>query len=287
MESSTKKSVLSEAADLSPKYVSQRYKGGNNDWLKKQFSDFKEDIMKFMTTSLSKQEEDLKHVTTTLKQISQTNNNIETSIMYLTAQNEEFQKKIDFLQSQIKEHKSHIIFLENKIEEFENNTRKMNIMIKNVPKRNSETKQDLIDMVMCLSQSIDCKMSESDIKDIYRIRGRNSEQQNHTSVVIQTSSAILKTEILKKCKIFNVKNKSKLRCKHLGFGNHGEVPVFLSEHLTTKGSRLYFLARDLVRTQSYKFCWTAFGKVYVRKDETAPIITIRSEDQVQKLQTGT
>lgn len=161
-------------------------------------------------------------------------------------------------------------------------SRRANFDIKNVPRKNNETKEDLIDMVMCLSHSIDCKITKSDIKDIYRVRGKNSEKTN-TPIIIETSSTLLKTDILKMAKSFNIKHKIKLSVKHLGIKTHEDTPVFITEHLTIKGSRLHFLSRDLAKSKAYRFCWTAYGRVYVRKDEHSPIITIRSEEQVHHL----
>ncbi|XP_072933769.1 uncharacterized protein [Epargyreus clarus] len=284
MDSSMDKSFTD--AESPPTYVSQRAKKPREDTqdsLTIQLNDFKKEIKEMMSLFSSKQEKELQHVSNTLKIIQQSNLNIENSIAYLTSQNEEFKKKINLLESQAREDKKYITILENKIEDLQVGCRKSNIQIKNVPKMKNETKEELIEMVMCLSQTLECKIDRSDIKDIYRVRGRKPQEQN-SPIVVETSSALLKSEILKKGKAFNIKHKSKICSKHLGFKKQTDVPVFLSEHLTVKGSRLHFLARDLAKTRSYKFCWTAYGKVYVRKDESSPIITIRTEEQVQKLQ---
>ncbi|KAL4710608.1 hypothetical protein ACJJTC_003244 [Scirpophaga incertulas] len=79
--------------------------------------------------------------------------------------------------------------------------------------------------------------------------------------------------------------KTKLRAKHLGWRKQEETPIFVSEHLTGKAARLYFLARDLAKNKLYKFCWTSLGRVYVRKNEEkdSPYIQITSEHQIQDL----
>lgn len=269
------------SAASTPSYVSQRNKIPK-DTLSIQLSDFRKEIKEMMAMFSTKQEKELQQVTTTLKLIQQSNLNIENSIAFLTAQNEEFKNKINQLESQAREDKKYITTLENKIEDIQLGCRKSNFLIKNVPKKTNETKEDLIDMLTCLSENLQCKINKSDISDIYRVRGKKSQDQN-TPIVVETTSTLLKSEFLKKGKVFNIKNKSKICNKHLGFKTQTDTPVFLSEHLTEKGSRLHFLARDLAKTKSYKFCWSSYGKVYVRKDENAPIITIRCEEQVQKL----
>lgn len=79
-------------------------------------------------------------------------------------------------------------------------------------------------------------------------------------------------------------NKSnKLSAKHLGIKEDGDSPIYVSEQLTPKAARLHYLARDLTRSQDYKYCWTSFGKVYVRKDDKTPVIPITSEAQIHNL----
>lgn len=164
----------------------------------------------------------------------------------------------------------------------ETGARKTNFVIKNVPKIAGESKQDLIDMVVSLSQNINnivCSIVKNDIKDIYRVRG--NKQNYNTPIVVETGSTLLKNDILKMAKNFNIKHKTKLCCKHLGLKTHEDTPIFLSEHLTAKG--LHFLARDLKKSGAYKYCWTAYGKVLVKQDDQAPTSIIRSEAQIQQL----
>lgn len=255
---------------------------GKVDSISQQFTNLREEVRKMLTDFSTTQGNELKKVTLALKEVQQSNHNIEKSVAFLTAQNEEFKKKIGQLEIQIKEDKQLITSLENKIEDMQMGSRKTNFEIKNVPKKNNETREDLIDMVMCLSHSIDCNVTKSDIKDIYRVRAKKSEKTN-TPIIVETGSTLLKTDILKMSKSFNIKHKTKLCVKHLGIKTQEDTPVFLTEHLTVKGSRLHFLARDLAKSKAYRFCWTAYGKVYVRKDERSPVITIRSEEQVHHL----
>lgn len=266
-------------------YVSRRMKRSReamDDSFTDQLNEFKEEMRKMMTLFTTNHGSEMMKITSTLKEIQQSNCNIENSIASLTAQNEEYKQKIIQLENQARDDKKNIVILENKIEEMQIGSRKTNFVIKNVPRTNNETKEDLIAMTLFLSQTIGCNVNRYDIKDIYRVRSRNLEQQR-SPIVVETGSTLLKAEIMKAAKVFNIKHKSKLCCKHLGFKTHEDDPVFLSEHLTSKGSRLHFLARDLVKSGSYKYCWTSYGNVYVKKEDQAPTIIIKSEEQVHKL----
>lgn len=268
-----------------PNFVTQRPHTQDkqiNLQLNEQMSDFRKEIRELLMHYIGTQNEDINDLKATLNEIKQSNLKIESSMASLILQNEELKKDMAILENEIKQDRQYILFLENKVEDLQTGSRKSNIELKNVPKKDKENKTDLIDMVLCLSETIGCQVTKKDIKDIYRVRGKNPDQKN-TPIIIETNSTLLKADFLKMAKSFNVKTKSKLCAKHLGFKTQEDTPVFLSEHLTAKGSRLHFLARDVARSKGYKFCWTSFGKVYLRRNEQAPIIQIRSEEQTHQL----
>lgn len=268
-----------------PNFVSTRSKRKRDDEISSELSTFKEEIKNMITSLLSSQNQDFKKNIAILKEIQTTNKNIESSIAFLSAQNEEFQNKICSLENQIKEDRKYITILEDRIEEMQRENRKSNFEIKNVPKQTNETKEDLINIVASLSDTIHCNLNTSDICDIYRVRTKKENAQN-TPIIVETSSALLRNKVIKLCKTFNSNHQNKLCAKHLGLRSSLDTPIFVSEQLTAKGSRLYFLARDLVKCKSYKYCWTAYGKVYVRKGDSSPIILIKNEAQIHKLLQG-
>lgn len=269
-------SQIGQFDKTSPDFAIPRYKK------RKRTNEYTSELCNFkeeMRALLLVQEKEFKKI---LKDIQQSNNSIQSSVSLLTAQNEDYRKKIEKLETKIQEDGKYITVLEDKIEDLQIGSRKANFEIKNVPKKSTESKEDLIEMVLCLSKSVGSVLNKSDIKDIFRVRGKK-EGAHNTPIIVETSSTLLKTDVLKSSKTFNIKHKTKLCAKHLGFRTSEDTPVFVSEQLTAKGSRLHFLARDLAKSKIYKFCWTAYGKVYVRKDENSPIILIRTEAQVQHL----
>lgn len=268
------------AANITPpNFVSQRSSKRRRE---DDLEGFKKEIISMIKSMFATQENEIKKIASTLKEIKETNLNIENSMAFLTKQNEEFKKKMEEMEIQAKRDKEYIILLEDKIEDLQRGSRKSSIEIKNVPKYNKETKENLIDMVVSLSKNINCEIKKTDICDIYRIKGKK-QGTNNTPVVVEMSSTILKTDVLRMCKSFNIKHKEKLCAKHLGFKSDGDQPIFVSEQLTAKGARLHFLARDLTKSKGYKYCWTAYGKVYVKQHDDTPAILIKNESQVQAL----
>lgn len=221
-------------------------------------------------------------VTNTLKSLQQTTSNIEQCVSLLTLQNEEFQKKIEKLETQSKKDREYINILEDKIEDLQRTSRKTSLEIKNVPRKPSENRDDLISMITSLSKNIDLDLCARDIKDIFRTQPRNDSEKN-PPIILELGSTILKSDLLKKSKQFYTKNKCKLQAKHLGITMSEDTPIYVSEQLTAKGARLFFLARDLAKSNGYRYCWTTFGRVFIRKDDTSKIICIQSEPQVHQL----
>lgn len=210
--------------------------------------------------------------------ISTLTEHYETSIIKST----ELTGKLERMENIQKKDRETLILLEDRLEDLQRNSRKASIEIKNVPKRNKEDQADLTNMLLHLTKSIDCNISKTDIKDIYRVRETRNGQKN-TPIIVEFPSVLIKTEFLKKAKNYNIKNKEKLRAKNLGYTKDEETHIFVSEHLTVKASRLFFLARDLAKSKGYKYCWTSHGRVYVRKTDNTPIIQVKSESQVQSL----
>lgn len=287
METTLNKSASDTDLTITPpSFVFQRnkrFRAQMEDSVSNQLDVFTEQMRKLMTSSVAKQADELRKVNSILKDIQQSNYNIENSVSYLAAQNEEFKQRIIELETQAKQDRNHITMLEDKIEELQMKSRKASFEIKNVPKKPSENKDDLVEMVLSLSKTVDCNISKSDIKDIYRVKPRSAENKS-PPIIVETNSTLLKNDLLKMAKSYNIKHKGKLCAKHLGLRIQEDVPVYLAEHLTLKAARLYFLARDLTRTKNFKFCWTAYGKVYVRENEHTPIILIKNEGQIHILQ---
>ncbi|CAG4959175.1 unnamed protein product [Colias eurytheme] len=276
-----------ELADNSSQssFITQRLKRGREDDLSTELNKLKEEFMAMFSSFMASQQSELQSINATIKEIQQSNNNIDSSIAILTSQNEEYKRKIQEMEIQAKRDKEYITLLEEKVEDLQRDNLKRNIEFKNVPALTNETKEDLINMTLQLSKNIDCKIEKSDIKDIYRVRSnnRNNDSNKNSRIIIELTSTMLKRDVLRMTKSFNIRNKSKLQAKHLGFTSNEDTPIFVTEHLTPKGARLFFLARDLTKSKNFKFCWTSFGRVFVRKDETSPIIVIKNESQVHHL----
>lgn len=217
----------------------------------------------------------------TLKDIQQTNVALQSTITYLSEENTELKKRIEHLELQAKYDKENILLLESKFDDNQRTDRKSNVEIKNVPLKGDETKTDLRDMVLQLSKNLNVNIEKHNIKDIIKI---NKNKKEKSTMIVEFTNTFSKTDLLKAAKTFNMKNKNnKLSAMHLGLKTDPHAPIYIAENLTPKASRLYFLARDLKAAKNYKYCWTSYGKVYLRLGDDTSIIVVTNEAQIQQL----
>lgn len=241
--------------------------------------DIKEELKELFSLWMKQHDIKLGQISSTLRDIQKTNSGIEASMSYLSTQYEEIKSKVQKLEGEKKKEQENIQILEEKIEDLQRNARKASLELRIPTGIKTENKEDLTKLFLNLAKITSTEIGKSDIRDIYRLKGN----QKNSQIIIELSSVSLKMDLLKATKLYNRKNKNnKLNATHLGYENDSS-PIFLVEQLTTKANRLYFLARGLVKTKPYTFCWTANGKVFIRKDEKSPIIRITNEEQIQKL----
>lgn len=244
-------------------------------------TDLKNEMKDLITGLVETQNVQINTILTTLKEIHQTTNLVQTTITHLSEENMELKAKIDKLEVLAKKDKEQIVLLESKVEGMQRMERKTNIEIKNVPLKGDENKKDLLQLVSKLYKYLDVKLERTDVKDIIKTKKLKAER---STLIVELNNTFAKTDLLKAAKTYNYKNKNnKLNAWSLGLAAHADTPIFISENLTPLSSRLYFLARDFKSANKYKYCWTSYGKVYLRMDDNTPIITISSEAQLLQL----
>ncbi|KAL0879534.1 hypothetical protein ABMA27_003272 [Loxostege sticticalis] len=262
-------------------------KRSNEELGQTDFSDFRQEIKDLFQiwsnkqdVQLQKQDAQFQKLFPILNGIQEANTSIETTLNFLAEQNTEVKRKVELLEIEVKKKDEHLAILEERLEDSLRMSRKSTIEIKNIPLDSKETKDGLISLVQNLAKTIDLPLNGADVKDIYKTKGSSEKK----TVIVELNSTLIKEDFLKKAKLFNKRNHSnKLCAKHLGIKRNPDNPIFLSECLTPKAARLFFLARDLRKSKGYKYCWTSFGRVYVRRDDTSAIIHITNESTINAL----
>lgn len=217
--------------------------------------------------------------------IEKQNTDISKSIEFLSEKYDVAMTKIKTLEDEKKEDRKKIAYLEEKTEFLERKFRATGIEIRNVPiitqpDKKFETKEDLSNLLQEMGTSINVDIQHNDIKDIYRIK----TGKEHKPIVAEFCSVIKKENVLAGIKNFNKGkiSQQKFNTTHLNIMDQ-KKPVYVSELLTQKTQRLFFLSRDFAKANGFTYCWTSRGIVYLRKTEATQQIRINDEMDLANL----
>lgn len=214
-----------------------------------------------------------------MEEIKTQNQSLQQAVEFNSAMYDNFLKRMEILEQEKKEDRKQILVLEGKVEQLERQLRTSSLEIRNIPRKLNETKQDLVETVMQLGKVIDVSIQPTEIKDVFRINSKTE----HKTILADFTSVLTKEKIIQSVKLFNKTNKvAKLNTQQLHIDGP-KLPIFVSENLTPKTKRLFFLARDYATHQGFKYCWSSVGKVFLRKEDGSPIICISSEADIASL----
>uniref|UniRef100_A0A2A4J7R2 AWS domain-containing protein n=1 Tax=Heliothis virescens TaxID=7102 RepID=A0A2A4J7R2_HELVI len=213
-------------------------------------------------------------------ELQSSNDDVIKSIQFISSQYEEMRLKIETIEKTKKEQYDRIKILEDKIEELDRATCLSKLEIRNLPQKERETRNDLMKAVLNITETVNSNLEQNQVKDIYRIT--NKTKQNSV-VVVDVSTPMTKSNIIKAVKDYNLKHKPKSLNASCIDDKYEPKPLFVSEHLTFKTKKLYYLTREFAKSEKYAFAWTANGKIYLRKKEGDPHIIIKSENQLESL----
>ena len=59
--------------------------------------------------------------------------------------------------------------------------------------------------------------------------------------------------------------------------------IFINDHLTAYGKKLFGTAKKIKKDKHYKFLWTRNGKIFIKKNEDSSTIYIDSDDVLRNL----
>lgn len=229
-----------------------------------------------------KLDQDIKHniMLSTLEEIKSQNADIRCSMEFMSSKFEDMTQRISLLEMERKKDQEYIQSLENKLDTLERNQKLASIEIRGVPQSEGETKTQLVDLVRSAGKSLNVPLNSADIRDVYRTKSKPGANKH---IVVDLNSVVVKNDVINAVKSFNKdKSKSKFSTTSLGLVGTSK-PVYISEYLSPKTKRLYHLARAFAASNKFAYCWTSYGRVYMRQRERGPLIRIDTEEDLNKI----
>lgn len=203
---------------------------------------------------------------------------LRSSVQFLSGKYDALQATVSKLETDRNSDTQYIKTLEEKLDNFERNSRSTCLEIRNIPSPPSESKATLLETFMKTGKALNVPLQPSDVKDIFRIQTKDPANK---TIIVDLTSALKKEKVISMFRQFN-KGSSRLSTEHLHISGPAR-PIFLSENLTSKMKRLYYLAREAAKEHGFMFCWVSHGKIFLRKRENAPHIRITKESDLTKV----
>nr|XP_034829454.1 uncharacterized protein LOC117986690 [Maniola hyperantus] len=278
----------------SPKYSTFKSKLQETEQQAVSFQSTVLKILGEMQLQQQKQETRMNAIATTLEDIkNEINKNqraheeLEKAVRVIADEHENIHTKIANLEQKINERHAEnndkttqdirIITLEDKLEELTRKLRETSIEIKNIPYKSDE---QILQTIRRMYLKLSTPFNEKDIIECHRIFSKDNTKRN---IILKFNSRTNKNTFLGALKKYNKEHKNDpLSTSSIGFSEHSQ-PVYASDYLTPKGTKLYYLGRQLKKNFGFKYCWSNLGKIYVKKEDNSAAIHIKNEKQVDEI----
>ena len=241
------------------------------------------------TSIMSKLASDISDIKTQNAQIQSSNaeirkSNIEMiqSIEFMNRRFEDMKKEVEDLRRERQEQHHYIQRLEQKNSDLQRMSRGSGLELRNIPLENTENIDSLTKTVCNIGELVGLCIVESDFRDIYRLPGKPSASNTSRPIIAEFNTVKTKQALMSAIRSYNKgKGKeNKLNTKLLGMPGERK-PVYVEEQISAGTKKLFYQAREFAKQNSYKFCWTSNGNIFLRKTEGDKQILINSERCLQ------
>lgn len=203
---------------------------------------------------------------------------IRSSFDFLAEKHDALQNKVEQLEVGRKADAQHIKSLEDRLDGIERNSRSTCLEIRNVPAPTSESKTALLETFVNTSKVLNVPILHGEVKDIFRMNNKDPAKR---TIIVDLTSVLLKEKLVSMYRKFN-KGSSKLTTEHLHISGPSRQ-IFISENLTPKMKRLFYLAREFAKGNDYLFCWVSHGKIFLRRRENGPLFRVLNEHDLDNI----
>ncbi|CAK1585166.1 unnamed protein product [Parnassius mnemosyne] len=221
--------------------------------------------------------EDIKYLKDNLTQLQKSNVQTKNVI-------QELSKKIVHLESRVKEvecDKEKVVCLSQKVEKLEIQiqfkdqwARLNNAEIKGVPMKKGE---NLLDIVISIGSKVDFTLSKSQINYVTRVPNRDPNSAK--PIIVCFNNRFVKEDFVTAARKYS----SMSPLTTIAIGLQGNNRIFVNDHLTAYNKTLLNKTKTVAQEKNFQFVWVKNSKILARKNTTSPIISIKTERDLQKM----
>lgn len=184
------------------------------------------------------------------------------------------------LESENKRLNSEINLLNNRLTSIEKMTRNQNLEIQAVPESRNDNPTTIFQN---LCKTLNLEISEDKIHSCRRVAKLNPSSDRPRNILVSLLNPRLRDQVLSACHRYNKVHKNEpLDSTHLGLPTERRR-IYVTEHLSPECKSLHAAARRTAREKGYKYVWVKYGRIYIRKEDTAACIHIKDMNSLSKL----
>lgn len=241
--------VLQEIRALSEKFAAFENMKEDILALKNEFAEFK--------TSLVNQHNEV------MKEITGKINDMEQRIV-----------QVEKVQSQVEQLQSRIVQLEEDQNNKDQWSRSNNIEVKGIPQTSNE---NLFDIITNIGNKINHPVSKNQINFITRVP--TSDKDRIKPIIVCFCQRYVKENFVAAARQ-ELKTLSLTPAK---IGLNGNQKIFINDHLTIMNKMLLSKTKKTAAEVGFRYVWVKNAKIYARKDDTSPIVMIKTEKDLRKI----
>lgn len=187
-------------------------------------------------------------------------------------------KKVDRLVTENAQMKTSIESLNAKMNDLDQKARLKNLEILGVPEKNNE---NLFEVVGQICENLNVNLDQNDIDFVNRVPSnpRYSSNKKFKNIIGRCRTLKVRDNIMNALKLKRTQNGDQSDLSIEGLSNN----IYVNEHLTLANKIIHKETRDIAGRKGYKFVWIKNGNIFVRKNETSPILHIKNSESVKKL----
>lgn len=165
------------------------------------------------------------------------------------------------------------------LDDMEQYSRQTNIEIRNLPERKNEYLEGII---VNLGKVLKLPITTNDVVFAHRVphahKYNTGEKQAPKNVIIKFQSRTLRDNVVAASK----QHRTGINTEQLQLTGP-PTKIFINEHLTLRRKMLFRQTKEKCAVKKYKFVWVKNATVMARREESSPVIFVRSESDLDKI----
>lgn len=149
-----------------------------------------------------------------------------------------------------------------------------NVEIKGLPQVNNE---NLFEIITRIGAKINYPITKTQINFVTRVPARDKDRTK--PIIVSFLSRYMKEDFVAAAR-YALKT-SPITASQ--FGLSGNQRIFINDHLTIKNKTLLSKTKKMALEKGFQYVWVKHAKIYARKMDTSPVLSIKSEKDLTKI----